>query len=175
MNGASNGLHDRLKKTTAISMLGQGMDVGNLNSFSHQIALYLLLKVFHREINNNFQRTKADLIEMVEQIIKEMKLEADREQSERLVEGVLYAGDPRQQANFSAMLYDEVSRSHKEYKFRYLIPDREASKWDEGGSTVYMLTETAQEIIFITREVLQEFGFSFIFCPLMIIMHFRSK
>ncbi len=159
MNGASTGLFDRLKKTAAISRLGQGMDLGSLNDYSHEISLYLLLKVFKREINNNLNRTKDDLIEMTGQIIKEMKLEATAEQIRRLVDGVLYAGDPRQQSYFSVMLYNEEKRGHCEYKFRYLIPDREASRWDQGGTTVYMLTETAQEIIFITREVLQEFGF----------------
>jgi hypothetical protein len=159
MNKASTGLHDRLKKTLAISRLGQGMDIGSLNEYSHEIALYLLLKVFHREINNNNQRTKNDLIEMASHIVSEMKLNADIEQIKRLVDGVLYYGDPRQQSYFSVMIYNEESGKHEEFKFRYLIPDREASGWDKGGSTVYMLSETAQEIIFITREVLQEFGF----------------
>lgn len=159
MNEASSGLADRLKKTAAVSHLGQGMDVGALNDYAHQVALYLLLKVFYREINDNYQRRKVDLIEMVGQIVKEMNLTASQEEIRRLVDGVLYSGDPRQQANFSVMLYDEIERDFKEYKFRYLIPDREASNWDQGGTTVYMLTEVAQEIIFITREILQEFGF----------------
>ncbi|MEJ6950830.1 hypothetical protein [Natronospora cellulosivora (SeqCode)] len=160
MYGASTGLNDRLKKTAAISKLGQGMDIGiSLNEYSHQIALYLLIKVFYREINNNVQRKKIDLIEMSEEVISEMGLDASREQIERLVDGVLYAGDPRQQAAFSTMLFDEKEGEFSEFKFRYLIPDREASNWEEGGSTVYMLTETSQEIIFLTREVLQEFGF----------------
>src|SRR5690554_3228116 len=138
MDRANTGLYDRLKKTTAIGRLGQGMDVGSLNPYSHELALYLLLKVFQREINNNFQRTKKDLIKMTEEIIEEMKLYATREEIQRLVDGVLYAGDPRQQAYFSAHLYDETSGEHREFKFRYLIPDREASRWDQGGSTVYM-------------------------------------
>ena len=103
MNGANTGLHDRLKKTVAISRLGQGMDVGNLNDYAHEISLYLLLKVFHREINNNDQRSKKDLMEMTGLIIDEMSLEATPDQIERLVNGVLYAGDPRQQSNFSLM------------------------------------------------------------------------
>ncbi|MFA7573686.1 MAG: hypothetical protein WCY24_08175 [Lutispora sp.] len=37
--------------------------------------------------------------------------------------------------------------------------DRENSLWEQGGSTVYMLTEESQEMIFITREILEEFGF----------------
>lgn len=49
-----------MKKTAAIFRLGQGMDLGELNDYTHQIALYLLLKVFYREINNNLQRTKND-------------------------------------------------------------------------------------------------------------------
>jgi len=159
MNAANTGLQERLKKTLAISKLGQGMDLGELNDYSHEIALYLLLKVFHREINNNYQRTKRDLIEMTRQIINELNLKASDEQIKRLVDGVLYSGDPRQQSHFSVILYNEVKAKHEEYMFRYLIPDREASGWDKGGSTVYMLTETSQEIIFITREVLQEFGF----------------
>ena len=159
MAEVSSGLHDRLKKTTAISKLGRGFDIGELNDYAHEISLYLLLKVFRREINNNHNRTKKDLIEMTGNIISEMKLTATQDQIKRLVEGVLYSGDPKRQANFSVMLYDENTRGHKEFNFRYLIPDREASHWEDGGSTVYRLTETAQEIIFITREVLEEFGF----------------
>ncbi len=159
MNGAESGLRERLKKTMAISLLGQGMDIGDLNNYAHQIALYLLIKVFYREINNNIQRKKQDLIKITQQIIKEMNLSASRKQMERLVDGILYAGDPKQQSPFSVMLYNEKKSDFSEFKFRYLIPDREASRWDEGGSTVYRLTEIAQEIIFITREILQEFGF----------------
>ncbi|MFW5984853.1 MAG: hypothetical protein ACOCQ1_01115 [Halanaerobiaceae bacterium] len=159
MNGADSGLRERLKKTVAISQLGQGMDLGHLNKYAHQISIYLLLKVFYREINNNRQRKWRDLIEIVEQITAEMKLDCSREQLERLVDGILYSGDPKQQAPFSVPLFDEQEREFREYKFRYLIPDREASRWDQGGSTVYRLTESAQEIIFITREILEEFGF----------------
>ena len=159
MNLASSGLQDRLKKTIAISRLGQGMDIGNLNDYSHQIALYLLIKIFYREINNNLQRTRSDLVQLTEQIIEEMNLTGSRDQAQRLVYGVLYAGDPYQQASFSAEVFNEVNREFENFKFRYLIPDREASNWDEGSNIVYMLTDVAQEIIFITREILQEFGF----------------
>ncbi|RAK12698.1 hypothetical protein C8C77_1071 [Halanaerobium saccharolyticum] len=159
MDRANTGLHERLKKTTAISQLGQGMDVGALNDYSHQIALYLLLKVFKREINNNSQRQRRDLISMTTSIVKEMQLPLNLEEIERLVDGVLYSGDPKQQSYFTARIYDEKAGEIREFKYRYLIPDREASNWQEGGSTVYMISETAQEIIFITREILEEFGF----------------
>ena len=33
--------------------------------------------------------------------------------------------------------------------FRYFNVDRRNSHWEQGGSTVYMLTEESQEMIFI--------------------------
>lgn len=159
MDRANTGLNERLKKTKAIAELGQGMDAGSLNEYSHQIALYLLLKVFKREINNNQQRSRSDLIQLTVEILKEMSLEINMEEVERLVDGVLYSGDPRQQSYFHVKIYDETADEFKDFKYRYLIPDREASNWQEGGSTVYRLSEISQEIIFITREILQEFGF----------------
>ncbi|RCW41366.1 hypothetical protein [Halanaerobium sp. MA284_MarDTE_T2] len=159
MDRANTGLHERLKKTKAVAELGRGMDAGSLNEYSHQIALYLLLKIFKREINNNDQRSRSDLIQMTVEILKEMQLEINLEEVERLVDGVLYSGDPRQQSYFNVKIYDETAGSFKNFKYRYLIPDREASSWQEGGSTVYRLSEISQEIIFITREILQEFGF----------------
>jgi len=159
MDRANTGLHERLKKTKAIAELGQGMDVSSLNEYAHQIALYLLLKIFKREINNNQHRSRSDLIQLTVEILKEMQLEINREEVERLVDGVLYSGDPKQQSYFHVKIYDEISRKFKDFKYRYLIPDREASNWQEGGSTVYRLSEISQEIIFITREILQEFGF----------------
>ncbi len=159
MDRANTGLHERLKKTKAIAELGQGMDVSSLNEYAHQIALYLLLKIFKREINNNQHRSRSDLIQLTVEILKEMQLEINIEEVERLVDGVLYSGDPKQQSYFHVKIYDEISGNFKDFKYRYLIPDREASNWQEGGSTVYRLSEISQEIIFITREILQEFGF----------------
>ncbi|ODS50611.1 MAG: hypothetical protein A8274_427 [Halanaerobium sp. 4-GBenrich] len=159
MDRANTGLNERLKKTKAIAELGQGMDAGSLNEYSHQISLYLLLKVFKREINNNEQRSRSDLLQLTVEILKEMRLEINMEEVERLVDGVLYSGDPKQQSYFHVKIYDETAGDFKDFKYRYLIPDREASNWQEGGSTVYRLSEISQEIIFITREILQEFGF----------------
>ncbi len=159
MDKVEKGFKDRLKKTHAIRMLGTGMDVGDLNDYAHEICLLLLLKVFRREITENPNRTRQDLIFMTEEILREMNLAATKDIVGRLVDGVLWYKDPNRQAPFSCYIYDEETRTHDIYKFRYLKPDREYSDWEKGGSTVYMLTEEAQEIIFITREVLEEFGF----------------
>ena len=159
MDRAEKGLKDRLKKTQAIRRLGTGMDVGELNDYAHEICLLLLLKVFRREITENPNRTRQDLIYMTEEILREMDLTASKDTVERLVDGVLWYKDPNRQEPFSCYIFDEETRAHELYKFRYLKPDREHSQWEKGGSTVYMLTEEAQEIIFITREILEEFGF----------------
>ncbi|MFW6295234.1 MAG: hypothetical protein ACOC1M_05870, partial [Halanaerobium sp.] len=133
MDQANTGLHERLKKTKAIAELGQGMDVGTLNEYSHQISLYLLLKVFKREINNNQQRSRSDLLQLTVEILKEMQLNINMEEIERLVDGILYSGDPRQQSYFHVKIYDETAGGFRDFKYRYLIPDREASNWQEGG------------------------------------------
>jgi hypothetical protein len=159
MDRAEKGLKDRLKKTQAIRMLGTGMDVGELSDYAHEICLLLLLKVFRREITENPNRTRQDLIYITEEILREMSLTASKYMVGRLVDGVLWYKDPNRQEPFSCYIFDEETRTHELYKFRYLKPDREHSQWEKGGSTVYMLTEEAQEIIFITREILEEFGF----------------
>lgn len=159
MDLVQNGINDRLKKINAIRMLGTGIDIGNLTSYAHEIALYLLLSIFRREITENANRTRNDMIYMTSDIIREMNLEGTDKNIERLVDGLLWYKDPDRQEPFSCLIYNEETREHEVYKFRYLKPDREHSHWEQGGSTVYMLTEEAQEIIFITREMLEEFGF----------------
>ncbi len=88
-----------------------------------------------------------------------MNLEGDREIVERIVDGTLWYREPNRQEAFSTKIYNENINSKEEYIFRYFQADRENSHWEESGPTVYMLTEEAQEMIFITREILEEFGF----------------
>lgn len=159
MDLVQSGLKDRLKKINAIRLLGTGMDIGDLNNYSHEIVLYLLLGIFRREITENTNRTRNDMVYMVSDILRDMKLTANDRSIERIVDGVLWYKEPERQDPFSCFIYDEETREHEIYKFRYLKEDREHSHWEQGGHTVYMLTEEAQEIVFITREMLEEFGF----------------
>jgi hypothetical protein len=152
-------MKDRLKKINVIRVLGTGIDIGELNAYAHEIALYLLLSIFRREITENVNRTRNDMVYMASDIIRDMHLEGTDKNIERIVNGLLWYKDPDRQEPFSCPIYDEEKRIHETYKFRYLKEDREHSHWEKGGSTVYMLTEEAQEIIFITREMLEEFGF----------------
>ncbi|WP_234121274.1 hypothetical protein [Clostridium hydrogenum] len=159
MDLVQTGMMDRLKKINVIRMLGTGMDIGELKDYAHEICLYLLLSIFRREITENPNRTRNDMIYIVSDILREMKIPTSDKNIERIVDGVLWYKDPDRQYPFSCTIYNEETREHEPYKFKYLKPDREHSRWEKGGSTVYMLTEEAQEMIFITREMLEEFGF----------------
>src|SRR5690554_3476548 len=156
----SKGFFDRMKKINAIRMLGTGMDLGELQPYAHEISFHLLFKIFRREITNNITRSRNDLIAMADSTIKEMELEADLQTIERLVDGILWYQKPAMQDPFSCQVYSEESGEHEEFRFRYLIIDREASDLERAGSRIiYMLTDIAHEMIFITREILEEFGF----------------
>jgi len=159
MDLVQTGLNDRLKKINVIRMLGNGIDIGELTPYAHEIQLYILLSIFRREITENSNRTKNDMLYITTDILMEMKLETTDKNIERIVEGLLWYRGPDKQDPFSCPIYNEETRNHEVYKFRYLKEDREHSHWEQGGGTVYMLTEEAQEIIFVTREMLEEFGF----------------
>jgi len=156
----SRGFFDRMKKINAIRLLGTGMDLGVLQPYAHEICFHLLLKIFRREITDNINRTRNDIIVMADNTLKEMKLEAELAVVERLVDGILWYQKPDMQDPFTCQIYNEESEEHEEFRFRYLIIDREASDLERASSRiVYMLTDIAHEMIFITREILEEFGF----------------
>ena len=159
LEAIESGFFDRMKKIEPIRMLGTGMDVGELNEFSHEICFLILLNIFRRELTENPNRTRVDMIHITEEIVRDMGIETSKDNIERIVDGTLWYREPSKQENFSSTIYNEQTKKREEYVFRYLKEDREHSHWEEGGSTVYMLTEESQEMIFITREILEEFGF----------------
>lgn len=153
------GFFNRMKKLQPIRMLGTGMDLGDLNEYALEICFLLIQNIFKREINENTNRTRDDMIFITENIIKDMKLSSNRETVERIVDGTLWYREANKQEGFNTRIYSEDTLEKEEYIFRYFKVDRENSAWEQGGSTVYMLTEESQEMIFITREILEEFGF----------------
>lgn len=154
-----NGFHNRMKKLIPIRMLGSGMDLGELNEYSHEISFLLIQSIFKRELSENPNRSRDDMIFITEKILKDMKLEASRELVERIVDGTLWYREPNKQEAFTTEIFNEGKGIKEDYTFRYFTIDRENSLWDQGGPTVYMLSEESQEMIFITREILEEFGF----------------
>lgn len=153
------GFHNRMKKLIPIRMLGTGMDLGDLNEYAYEICFLLIQNIFRRELNENTNRTRDDMVFITEKIIKDMDLEGSREIVERIVDGTLWYREATKQEAFSREIFNERSKTKENYVFRYFTIDRENSLWEQGGSTVYMLSEESQEMIFITREILEEFGF----------------
>ena len=153
------GFFNRMKKLQPIRMLGSGMDLGDLNDYAYEICFLLIQNIFSRELTENHNRTRADMVFITEKILREMNLQGDRDIVERIVDGTLWYREPKKQESFNSKIYNEDIGEKEDYQFRYFTIDRENSHWDQGGSTVYMLTEESQEMIFITREILEEFGF----------------
>lgn len=153
------GFFNRMKKLQPIRMLGAGMDLGELNEYAYEICFLLIQNIFKRELTENPNRTRNDMVFITEKILKDMNLECNREIVERIVDGTLWYREPTRQDSFSVKVYNETIGFKEDYIFRYFNVDRENSHWEQGGSTVYMLTEESQEMIFITREILEEFGF----------------
>ncbi|MDD2491502.1 MAG: hypothetical protein PHV12_04845, partial [Bacteroidales bacterium] len=148
-----------MKKLQPIRMLGTGMDLGELNDYAYEICFLLIQNIFKRELRENHNRTRNDMVFITEKILRDMNLETNSEIVERIVDGTLWYREPTKQESFSTRIYNESLGAKEDYFFRYFKVDRENSLWEQGGSTVYMLTEESQEMIFITREILEEFGF----------------
>ncbi|SET78258.1 hypothetical protein SAMN05660297_03490 [Natronincola peptidivorans] len=155
-----SGFFNRMKKLQVIRMLGSGMDIGELNEYAYEICFLLIQNIFLRELRENHHRTRDDMLFITEKILQDMDLLYSKEEVERIVDGTLWYREPTKQEGFKTRVYHETTRTKEEYIFRYFKVDREHSHWEQGGSTVYMLTEESQEMIFITREILEEFGFN---------------
>ncbi|SNS68487.1 hypothetical protein SAMN05446037_101711 [Anaerovirgula multivorans] len=154
-----SGFFNRMKKLQSIRMLGSGMDLGELNEYAYEICFLLIQNIFLRELRENENRTRDDMLFITEKILKDMDLQCNKEVVERVVDGTLWYREPTKQEGFKTRIYNEATKTKEDYIFRYFKVDREHSHWEQGGSTVYMLTEESQEMIFITREILEEFGF----------------
>lgn len=153
------GFFNRMKKLQPIRMLGSGMDLGELNEYAYEICFLLIQNIFKRELLENPNRTRNDMLLLTEKVLADMNLEASNEIIVRIVDGTLWYRDPNKQEAFDIKVFNEATGAKEPYFFRYFKVDREHSHWEQGGSTVYMLTEESQEMIFITREILEEFGF----------------
>jgi len=152
-----DGFGDRIRRLNPVWMMGRGMQAGPLTEYTPMIGLALLLEVFYRELDNNPLRTREDLIEIVGTVVREMKLESgEPELLERVVDGFLWYKDAGLQQPFAGTVFDEKQGTMDTGLFRYLKEDRQHSHWDKGGRTVYQLTEESLEIIFMSRELLQE-------------------
>ena len=158
MNESWEGFAQRMQRLNPLFELGRGMEVGELKPHIQTILMQVLLTIFYRELNDDDHRRKSDIKYMVEDSIKQMKLLADDKQIERITSGLLYQGKEEYSKPFEALYYDEIKQSWETQVFRYVTMDELYTNLEMGGSIVYKLTDVAQEMIFMSREMAEEFS-----------------
>lgn len=158
MNESWEGFAQRMQRLNPLFELGRGMEVGELKPHIQTILMQVLLTIFYRELNDDDLRRKSDIRYMVEDSIKQMKLLADDKQIERITSGLLYQGKEEYSKPFEALYYDEIRQSWETQVFRYVTMDELYTNLEMGGSIVYKLTDVSQEMIFMSREMAEEFS-----------------
>lgn len=158
VNESWEGFAQRMQRLNPLFELGRGMDIGELKPHIQTILMQVLLTIFYRELNDDDNRRKSDIKYMVEDTIKEMKLLADEKQIDRITSGLLYQGKEEFSKPFEALYYDEIRGSWETQTFRYVTMDELYTNLEIGSSIVYKLTEVAQEMIFMSREMAEEFS-----------------
>ncbi|WP_231510906.1 hypothetical protein [Bacillus sp. UNC438CL73TsuS30] len=158
VNESWEGFGKRLQRLNPLFELGRGMEVGELKPHIQTILMQVLLTIFYRELNDDDHRRKSDIKYIVEDSIKQMKLLADDKQIERITSGLLYQGKEEYSKPFEALYYDELRQSWETQTFRYVTMDEIYTNLELGGSIVYKLTDVSQEMIFMSREMAEEFS-----------------
>lgn len=158
VNESWEGFAQRMQRLNPLFELGRGMEVGELKPHLQTILMQVLLTIFYRELNDDDHRRKSDIKYMVADSIKQMKLLADDKQIERITSGLLYQGKEEFSRPFEALYYDEIRQSWETQVFRYVTMDELYTNLEMGGSIVYKLTDVAQEMIFMSREMAEEFS-----------------
>ena len=158
VNESWEGFAQRMQRLNPLFELGRGMEVGELKPHIQTILMQVLLTIFYRELNDDDHRRKSDIKYMVEDTIKQMKLLADEKQIERITSGLLYQGKEEFSRPFEALYYDEIRQSWETQTFRYVTMDELYTNLEIGGSIIYKLTDIAQEMIFMSREMAEEFS-----------------
>jgi len=125
MTMIESGFFGRMKKLQPIRILGTGMDLGELNEYAYEICFLLIQNIFYRELRENHNRTKKDMIFITEDILRDMGISCNSEVVERIVDGTLWYRDPNKQESFSTTIYNEATNLREDYNFKYF---KEAKK-----------------------------------------------
>src|SRR5690625_4331235 len=103
---AQKNFGERMQRINPFFSLGKGMELNELNPFAPALLFRVILDIFYRELNEDERRSKRDIVLIVKDIIKEMKLSATEQQIERLTYGLLYQGNEELNKPFESTYYD---------------------------------------------------------------------
>ncbi|WP_050614594.1 hypothetical protein [Bacillus testis] len=160
MKATLDGFSQRMKRLNPLFHLGKGMEVGNLKPKIQSILMQVLLEIFYRELNDDDQRQKTDIRLIIQEVVDMMGLSADSKTIDRMVSGLLYRGKEEEMKPFEAEYYNEMTQTWDTQTFRYVTMDDLHTDLEKGQRTVYKLTDVAQEMIFMSREMAEEFSIS---------------
>ncbi|CAH0345731.1 hypothetical protein [Bacillus sp. CECT 9360] len=160
MNDTLDGFAERMKKINPLMTLGRGMQLGDLKPYVQNILLYVILEIFYRELNDETSRSKKDIESIVVDAIQKLNLSSTPDQIERITNGLICSGPIEFNQPFENYYYDENTNDFQTQTYRYLETDRLYSELESGGNIIYKLTDVAQEIVFMTRELQQELTIS---------------
>lgn len=158
MKEAWDGFGQRMIRLNPFFSLGSGMDVGSLNPYVHGILLRIILEIFYRELNDREDRRRKDIEIIAAETVREMGLTATDQQISRLAGGLLFSGPEQFNKPFESLYFNEESKAWETTEFRYVTMDELFTDLQSGGSIVYKLTDEAQEMIFMSREISEEFS-----------------
>lgn len=146
---------ERTKRLNPIWHLGRGMDLREYNAYRESICLRILLEIFQREVRGEGSRTIPHLEEIADSCLRQLGLETDKEKNERIIEGLIWSGNPVYLNSFEASYFNEETKKWEKHTFRYLEEDMEFSDPEEQHYE-YKLSEESYEIIFMSHEILDE-------------------
>jgi hypothetical protein len=153
------GFGQRIRRLNPLFTLGRGMDLGlELNPYVPSLLMHMILQLFYRELNDDDRRTKQDIESMAYDAVKTLGLSATDKQIQRIANGLVFQGTPLLNQPFEAPYYDEVERGWNTQIFRYVTMDDLYTNLEIGGPIIYKLTEQAQEMVFMSREITEEFS-----------------
>lgn len=159
LHEAWDGFGRRMLRLNPFFSLGRGMELGvELNPYVHGILFRVILELFYRELNDREDRRRIDIEEMVSSTINVMGLTATEAQIQRLASGLLYQGNEQLNKSFDSLYFNESKKAWEITEFRYVTMDPLFSDLAQGGGIVYKLTEEAQEMIFMSREISEAFS-----------------
>ncbi|QGG57833.1 hypothetical protein [Paenibacillus sp. B01] len=159
MNEAWDGFGQRMRRLNPFFLLGSGMDLGAaLTPYLQGILFRMILEIFYRELNDREDRRRKEIEVIASDVLREMGLTATDQQIARLVGGLLYQGPEQLNKPFESPYFNEVTREWEKTEFRYVTMDELFTDLQSGGSIVYKLTDEAQEMIFMSREISEEFS-----------------
>ena len=138
-------------------MLGTGVDVGHLRPYARPICLAILVRTFYKELSDDLNRTRQDLIRDALYIISnEMNLECTYELAEKFIESMMWSNSKKFSLfSFEDVWFNEETRTWETQRYQFFKLDREMSDLAVGYE-VYQLSEESQEIVLKSQEIMEE-------------------